>query len=304
MFETIVVGVDGREGGRDALALAGLLQRTVGSKVVAVHAYPHEFFVSGGRNGDPEALMHGHAQGKLDAEVEAADVKAVATAVPDWSPARALHLAAKRYRAELMVVGSDHRSPAGRVFAGDVAHGTLNGAEVPVAVAPRGFAQAAAGLHTVAIGFDGSAESRAALDLARRLAEPAGARIELRCVVPHVGSGWPFAPGYSRLEKDADKLHAEAEEIVATALQELGPAATGKVVEGAIAPELTDLSRRVDLLVVGSRSYGPMRRHLLGSTSRKLMRSSLCPVLVIPRTAIEEHAEGTARSPEAAEITG
>ena len=40
MFRTIVVGVDGREGGRDALALAASLQGVFGSDLVAVHAFP------------------------------------------------------------------------------------------------------------------------------------------------------------------------------------------------------------------------------------------------------------------------
>src|SRR5690349_20055122 len=40
MFDTIVVGVDGADGGRDALALADTLRRAFGSAVVAVTAYP------------------------------------------------------------------------------------------------------------------------------------------------------------------------------------------------------------------------------------------------------------------------
>ena len=40
MFKTIIVGVDGREGGRDALALAASLQRVFASELIAVHAFP------------------------------------------------------------------------------------------------------------------------------------------------------------------------------------------------------------------------------------------------------------------------
>ena len=38
-----------------------------------------------------------------------------------------------------------------------------------------------------------------------------------------------------------------------------------------------------DLLVCGSRGYGPMRRVLLGGVSRKLIRRAACPVVVVPR---------------------
>jgi nucleotide-binding universal stress UspA family protein len=48
MFPTIVVGVDARAGGRDALALARQLNETFGSRLVAVHAYPYDYFISRG----------------------------------------------------------------------------------------------------------------------------------------------------------------------------------------------------------------------------------------------------------------
>ena len=36
-------------------------------------------------------------------------------------------------------------------------------------------------------------------------------------------------------------------------------------------------------MIAGSRSWGPLKRTLLGSTTRKLIRSCACPVLVLPR---------------------
>jgi nucleotide-binding universal stress UspA family protein len=48
VFNKIIVGVDGREGGRDALALAARLSSQFGGELVAVHAYPYDLFVSRG----------------------------------------------------------------------------------------------------------------------------------------------------------------------------------------------------------------------------------------------------------------
>jgi len=42
-------------------------------------------------------------------------------------------------------------------------------------------------------------------------------------------------------------------------------------------------SRDVDLLVAGSRGYGPMARLLLGSVSSRLVATAPCPVLIVPR---------------------
>ncbi|MBJ7348576.1 MAG: universal stress protein, partial [Thermoleophilaceae bacterium] len=41
----------------------------------------------------------------------------------------------------------------------------------------------------------------------------------------------------------------------------------------------------VDLLVVGSRGYGPVNTVLLGTVTGKLMRQAPCPVMAVPRSA-------------------
>jgi nucleotide-binding universal stress UspA family protein len=46
---------------------------------------------------------------------------------------------------------------------------------------------------------------------------------------------------------------------------------------------LIDLSAHLDLLVCGSRGYGPLRAVLLGSVSRRITAEARCPVIVIPR---------------------
>jgi universal stress protein family protein len=49
--------------------------------------------------------------------------------------------------------------------------------------------------------------------------------------------------------------------------------------------QLVELSATVDLLVLGSRAWGPVRRTVIGSTAAHLMRKSHCPLLVLPRGA-------------------
>jgi len=55
------------------------------------------------------------------------------------------------------------------------------------------------------------------------------------------------------------------------------------VVVGDTGAELTAFGDEVDLLVVGSRAHGPLRRVMLGSTSLHLTHAARCPLLVIPR---------------------
>ena len=44
----------------------------------------------------------------------------------------------------------------------------------------------------------------------------------------------------------------------------------------------------LDLLLMGSRGYGPVRSVLLGGVSEAVVRGAACPVVVVPRGA-DEH---------------
>ena len=81
-----------------------------------------------------------------------------------------------------------------------------------------------------------------------------------------------------------DALHRMLEAQMRTAL-----AATGKgmvasrVLAGDPAASLAMASAGLDLLVLGSRGYGPVRTALFGSVSRAVVSSAHCPVVVVPR---------------------
>jgi nucleotide-binding universal stress UspA family protein len=58
------------------------------------------------------------------------------------------------------------------------------------------------------------------------------------------------------------------------------------VVEGDVVERLAELGPdEVDMLVCGSRGYGPIRRVLLGGVSARLVRRSRLPVMVVPRAS-------------------
>jgi nucleotide-binding universal stress UspA family protein len=286
MFKTIVVGIDGRQGGRDALALAGSLQRVFASEIVAVHAFALDDNIGRGADGEYERVIHDRAVEVARGEVERTGVSARPFVVADRSPGRALHHAATAHEAGLIVVGSAHRGRVGRVLAGDVSAGTLHGAPCPVLVAPRGYGEHGGELSTIGVGFDGSPESRAALEFGHRIAEAVGARLRVICVVVAPDPGGPAQEWAER----AHRRRAEAEERLAAALADLGEIASGALPVGDPARELADEAHDLDLLVTGSRGYGPVRRLMLGSTSTKLVHEAPCPVLVLTR-GVQREAE-------------
>jgi nucleotide-binding universal stress UspA family protein len=64
-----------------------------------------------------------------------------------------------------------------------------------------------------------------------------------------------------------------------------GVEVSGRLLDGDPAAELVKGSSELDLLVLGSRGYGPARTVLLGSVSRTLVREGACSVVVLPRGA-------------------
>ena len=81
-------------------------------------------------------------------------------------------------------------------------------------------------------------------------------------------------------------------------LADLGEIATGALPFGDPARELAYAADDLDLLVTGSRGYGPLRRLMLGSTSTKLVHEAPCPVLVLTRS-VEDEAEATSAAAHA-----
>jgi nucleotide-binding universal stress UspA family protein len=59
--------------------------------------------------------------------------------------------------------------------------------------------------------------------------------------------------------------------------------ATPVELEGDAERQLAEQTINVDLMVTGSRGYGPHRAVLLGSVSGRLVRDAACPVIVVPR---------------------
>jgi nucleotide-binding universal stress UspA family protein len=132
---------------------------------------------------------------------------------------------------------------------------------------------------------------RAAYDLAKRI----GAALRtLTVVVPPAAIPGHFVPlpGLEPLEgiDRADALARQelaATQAVAAAVQLLGDGVTveQQVLFGTDPAEaiLEAAASDVDLLVLGSRAYGPVRRTLVGGVSIAVVRHARCPVLVTPR---------------------
>jgi nucleotide-binding universal stress UspA family protein len=126
------------------------------------------------------------------------------------------------------------------------------------------------------------------LAAAHALAARAGARLRVIAALHPSGEldaalaqGTPppkahMLQGHNRTE------HQEALDRAVAALPP-GVEVDGEIHVEDAADVLLRVSEHVDMLVCGSRGYGPLRSILLGGVSRRLVEGAHCPVLVLPR---------------------
>jgi nucleotide-binding universal stress UspA family protein len=284
----IIVGVDESDRARDAVALAALLARGSDAELVLVCAYPYDDVPSRAANAGYRRYLREDAEAAIGhAMADVGEMPGVRThTIAEVSPAKGIQTVAAREGASLIVIGSSGRGAVGRVFAGTTAERLLHGAPCPVAVAPQGFHTREPGdIATVSVGYDGSTEAKAALVGARSIARVRGARLRLVEVLDVMWMGTPAlmsGPGYVLTPEDAEeRAHRYLAEIVSSLVPDVPTEPV--VIVGAPEQVLAEESESADLIVVGSRGYGPHRAVLVGSVSGRLVRESACPVIVVPR---------------------
>ena len=96
MFTTILVGVDDRQGGRDALALAQSLSDLGGGDLLAVHVYPYEPFPTLALPSDVDVLAREGAERRIRAQLADAGIDARIEVRAGTSPVAACTAMSKR----------------------------------------------------------------------------------------------------------------------------------------------------------------------------------------------------------------
>jgi nucleotide-binding universal stress UspA family protein len=276
----VLIGYDGSEGAKDAVRLARTLCAGTQAEVVLVNVlpYPGPLPVAYRLLGYDEA-----PEWKTffrEAETTLEGLRVHNRTYVGGSPAKVLNDLAEEEGVDLVVVGSPHRGLLGRTLIGSVAEALLHGASVAVVAAPRGYGDRVHdGFGRIVVAYDGSTEADAAVRRGEAIAAREDRELHLVSVttLPTAAPG-PFAGPIPPTLPDAVA-------VVARGVRSVGDDVDvrGEALKGAVVPELAHYCGPDDLLVVGSRSYGPIARTLLGSISSALIHDAPCPVLVVPR---------------------
>jgi nucleotide-binding universal stress UspA family protein len=295
----VIVGVDGSARSIDALVLAEVFAATLRTRLVIAYVHSLGKLSSIFSEDEHELIVRGIAESTFE------QIREYLPSVPErrlqlvaeTSPAAGLDALAEREHAALLVVGSSHRSTIGRILAGGTAERLLSGASVPVAVAPAGYSDAKRRVQLVGCGFDGSPESHQALAWAAQFARTASARLCILSVHEHTMHATIALNGGLATASLNDILRQQLQEQLVEAASALDPSieVSQTLLDGDARDHLGSASRELDLLIVGSRGYGPLRAVLLGSVSGALVRSAESPLVVVPRgiKAVQFGAQGS-----------
>lgn len=279
-YETVIVGVDpGGAEHRDAIAFGAVLARVASVPLLLVSVYEPR----------SELTRQAHTcERGLDAAIYGSgavlaglDVHRLAT--PSASAAEAMHMLADQRNALAVVIGSSPRANWGQVALGEVGQRLVHGGRSPVVVVPRGYASRAEDLDPIGVGYAGTPESEDALRFGAMIATKAGASLQVITAFEptdyaHAMSGGT-ADGRKRAEHDLSHAVASIHDT----------AAIGRLIDADPADALTRESGSLGLLILGSRSYGPLRAVLVGRVSGQLLLHAVCPVMVVPHTPDLSH---------------
>lgn len=210
------------------------------------------------------------------------DVEAV---VVDKAAVDAILEEAERFAADVIVLGWRGHGAIRRALMGSVSRGVARGARCAVLIVRRSRR-----IRRVVLGFDGSVMAKRALTLVGGLVAPRHGRVILvTAVEPMAVPSRGLVPGAGTIAREVKRANARRgraamRELTRAAAQlQRGGWHTRKVLTSG--EPLRDLlgtvaSTRSQLLVIGARGTGGVRRLLLGSVAEGVLNRSPVPVLI------------------------
>lgn len=285
MFKRVVVGHAGDQAGRDAITLGTKLAAADGSITIV---YPYHPLLARIPAQTIETRIREETQELISESGVTNPIDCHWTSSP-W-PIHGLHQMASYENADLIVFGTAREALADHLHASLIER-MVHGAPCAVAVAPAGYAEHnSKDIRRIGVGYADSEEGRMALRLGRDLTESLTAELELIAGSGLGANFTTYALSWALLPELEDELYADAMAKLEQLASELAASVSvsAYVRRGEPCEILTARSEYLDLLVLGSRAYGPLRHALLGSVSAPVVRGSHCPVLVVPRDTNEQ----------------
>jgi len=209
--------------------------------------------------------------------------------IVDTTPVGGVLREAKRFAADAIVLGWRGHGPIRRLLMGSVSRGVVRGARCAVLVVRRRSAD----VRRIVIGIDGSPGARRAVAFVERLEAPQGGSVTLFTAVEQTAlPAQALATSAIRATVAAEVKRLNRASVTSAQRRLLRIAATlqhrgwrVRTVVSTDAPLRAVLATveemKSDVLVVGARGCGGVRRLLLGSVAEGVLNHCPVPVLVV-----------------------
>ena len=193
----------------------------------------------------------------------------------------------------LVVLGGRGLGRLRRALLGSVSAGVLRHAHCSVLIVRGHEDEQEPFLGKLLVAIDGSEEATAATQAAMEMARAAGSEVHVAYAMqeeryrPHLGpemwEGWE--EGFERAKRSARSwVEAEAQRMKGEGAIKVEP----HLLIGRPSAAIVWLAEEMgaDLVLVGSRGLGAMRRTLLGSVSDSVVRHAHCPAVVVRKESL------------------
>jgi len=287
MFKTIVLATDLSPAWDEIVACGGEFKALGVQETILVHVISVKFL------GGLEGKVRAEAEPRLQAQARSLADQGftVCQEMPSGLPAYAINDAARRYCADLMVVGPQKTSRLTEGVLGSVAGAVLHHAEFPVLFLKAGIKegmpqgscriQATELLRHILFPADFSKTAERACAYVERLAARGASQVTLLHALD-VPGGDEYPPGFQ------ETAEARARESLAAWQERLKQAGLPRVDSvfdpGHPLPAILEALKTQDisLIIMGTQGKGFIKELFLGSVAHNAARLAACPVLLVP----------------------
>lgn len=287
MFEKIVLATDLSPAWDEIVVCAGEFKALGVKEIVLIHVITVKFF------GGFEEKLRAEAEPRLQAQARslAAQGFAVCQEMPSGLPAYAINDAARRYCADLMVVGPQKTSRWQEEVLGSVAGAVLHHAELPVLLLKTGIKeglpqgscrlQATELLRHILFPTDFSKIAERACTYVERLAARGLSQVTVLHALD-VPGGDEYPPGFQELAvtRARDSLTAWQERLRQAGLLQVNTVFDSGHPLAAVLQVLK--TQDISLVVMGTQGKGFIKELFLGGVAHNVARLAPCPVLLVP----------------------
>jgi nucleotide-binding universal stress UspA family protein len=290
---TIIAGFSSSRQGSAPVNLAMQLARTTGEEIIAA-AVVERALPAGADPIEDEYrdYLASLAAASLERVVDQVrgDLKISVVVHQSTSVPTGLMELAGQHAAGVVVVGSSSSGLLGRITLGSVTDRLVHTAEVPVALAPRGYPSSPVPVQRLTAAYGGTADAVGLIAAGAELAQQWKVRLRIASfTVP------PSAMFSGFIDRSAEDL------VVAQWTRKTTDAAVKQLDDAradASIPDVdvvigtgTDWREAVDniawesgdMLLLGSAAAGPMAQVFLGTAASKILRHAPVPVMIVPR---------------------